>query len=143
VVTVSQYTHSTSHIQGTFPLVFLFVLEHLIVKIHIFSDWIIIYFENEVNIVTKLHGGVEGNCTWCMVPCFLFYHMQDKYLTTGEFYLQYEQMISHCSEAQRGIHLTHIFSILNLHSCFTAILSFILASSCAFLLLLSLAMQQV
>lgn len=68
--------------------------------------------------------------------------MQDKYFTIREFYLQYEQMISHCSEAQRGIRHTHIFSILNPHSCFTAILSFISASSCAFLLSLALVMHQ-
>lgn len=69
--------------------------------------------------------------------------MQDKYFTIRELYLQYEQMISHCSEAQTGTHHTHIFPILNPHSCFTAILSIISASSCALLLLLALTMHQV
>lgn len=73
----------------------------------------------------------------------LFYRMQDKYFTIRELYLQYEQMISHCSEAQTGIRHTHIFSILNPHSCFIAILSIISASSCVLLLLLTLVMHQV
>lgn len=72
-----------------------------------------------------------------------FYRMQDKYFTIRELYLQYEQMISHCSEAQTGTHHSHIFSILNPDYCFTAILSIISASSCALLLLLTLVMHQV